>query len=162
MKNLFFLLALGTFFVANAQERISLALQESKEIYQPFSIQTYKATPEDKIKIAEVAENKLLITGVSQGDCELLISGGSVSKKISISVVSNLKTVLKKLKNDLQELGELDISVNQDIIVIRGNLSKYEKWKYLNDVLSSYDKKSIRSYVKFVPSAETVITLKKT
>ena len=162
MKKLFLLFFVGMFFSVSAQERVSLALQESKEIYQPFSIQSYKATPEGKIKISEVAENKLLITGLSQGECELLISGGSVSKKISISVVSNLKTVLKKLKNDLQELGELDISVNQDIIVLRGNLSKYEKWKYLNDVLSSYDKKQIRSYVKFVPSAETVINLKKT
>ena len=131
MKKLFLLFFVGMFFSVSAQERVSLALQESKEIYQPFSIQSYKATPEGKIKISEVAENKLLITGLSQGECELLISGGSVSKKISISVVSNLKTVLKKLKNDLQELGELDISVNQDIIVLRGNLSKYESGSIL-------------------------------
>ena len=73
MKKLFLLFFVGMFFSVSAQERVSLALQESKEIYQPFSIQSYKATPEGKIKISEVAENKLLITGLSQGECELYL-----------------------------------------------------------------------------------------
>ena len=162
MKKLLALFFVCTFLCINAQDRISLALQESKEITQPFAIQAYKVTPEGKVQVTEVAENKLLITGVSQGNCELLVSGGSISKKITVSVVSNLKTILKKLKYDLQELSELEIDENQDVIVIKGKLSKYEKWKHLSDVLGSYPAESIRSYVKFVPTAETVINLKKT
>ncbi|MBR4665681.1 MAG: hypothetical protein IKO93_17590, partial [Lentisphaeria bacterium] len=125
-----------------------MAVHESREIQLPFAVQSYKATPQERVKIESVSDNKLLITGMTQGDCELIISGGSISKKVAIQVVSNLKTVLKKLKSDLQELSELDIFVNQDAITIRGNLSKYDQWKYLTDVLKSYDKKVVFSYVE--------------
>ena len=162
MKKLFLALLGLAFLSVHAEDRISLAVQESREIQLPFAVQTYKATPQEKIKVDSISENKLLITGLAQGNCELLISGGSISKKVFISVVSNLKAMLKKIKYDLQDLSELDIAVNQDVIVISGSLSKYDKWKYLNDVLRSYDGKVVLSYVKFVPSAETVINLRKT
>ena len=162
MKKLLPALLLFAFLPAFSQERISLAVQESREIQLPFAVQSYKATPQKKVKIDSISENKLLVTGVSQGNCELLVSGGSISRKVFISVVSNLKAMLKKIRYDLQDLTELDIAVNQDVIFISGSLSKYDKWKYLNDVLASYDRKTVLSYVKFVPSAETVINLRKT
>lgn len=145
-----------------AQEKVSLAIEDSRDIETPFVIERYQANPQGKIKVDTVSEKKVRITGLAQGQCELRIIGGGISKNYSITVVSNLKKTLKKLKNDLQEISELDISINEDVIIIRGKLSKYEKWKLLKEVLSAYDAKTIRSFVRFSPSAETVIGLKKT
>ena len=68
--------------------------------------------------------------------------------------------VLKQLRTDLDALTELDISLNDDRIVIRGTVTDPDHWSEFQRVLPHYSGKCI-NFATFRPSAETIVNLRK-
>lgn len=163
MKKIFLGLILLTalFPVFADDERISMIVGSTKSIRVPFVIESYKLIPgkSDIVKI-EAAESHIRIMASAVGEVNLLVSGGGMSNNYTISVKSNLAKTLRKLRNDLDTLTELDISTNEDQIVIRGVITNPDHWAHLMKVLPNYSGKCI-SFATFRPSAETVLNLKK-
>ena len=150
---------------AQEQERISMSVGDLKMLETPFNIESYTLTPKGKFISVEVdksVENRINVTAHEQGECVLQVNGPKISKIYNISVLSNIRKILTKLRSDLQDLTELDISINQDNIVIRGSISSHEKWLFLKKALASYDEKVVRNFATFKPSLDTIISLKKT
>lgn len=142
-------------------EKISMIVGTTKSIRVPFVIESYKLIPSktDIVKV-EVSESLLRIVASSVGEVNLLVAGGGMSNNYTITVKSNLAQTLRKLRNDLDALTELDISTNEDQIVIRGTITNPEHWSLLMKVLPNYSGKCV-NFATFKPSAETVMNLKK-
>ncbi len=163
MRRLFFVLLLSlaapVAFGAE-QEKFSIAVEGVKLIDLPFELESYRVSAKDKISVEEVSKRQLRVTGKAAGECNLSVSGGGITKEYSITVTGNLGNILKRLRNDLDGLPELDFSVNQDYIVIRGTVSNPANWELLQKVLPLY-KEHVHNFAEFRPSAETVLNLKK-
>ena len=163
MKKIFLLLALFLSFCAlfAEDERISMIVGTTKTIRVPFVIESYKLVPSrsDIIRV-ETTESIIRIMASSVGEVNLVVSGGGMSNNYTITVKSNLAQTLRKLRNDLDTLTELDISTNEDQIVIRGTVTNPEHWSLLMKVLPNYSGKCV-NFATFKPSAETLLNLKK-
>ena len=149
----------ATAFAAE-QERFSISVGGMRLIDFPFSIENYRVSSKDKVSVEEASPKQLRIIGKSIGECSLSISGGNTERNYNISVVSNISSIMKRLRNDLETVPELDLSINGDYIVIRGTVSSPENWQTLQKVLPLYDK-SVNNFAVFRPAAETILGVKK-
>ena len=164
MKKALFLFLSAVFsaaaFAAEA-EKVSMIVGTTKIIQVPFVIESYKLIPAktDLVRV-EATDSQFRLMAGAIGEVNLMASGGGMQKDYIISVKSNLAKILKKLRSDLEMLTELDISTNEDQIVIKGTVTKPEHWKHLMRVLPNYSG-SCQNFATFAPSAETVMNLKK-
>lgn len=142
-------------------EKINMIIGTTKSIQVPFVIDSYKLIPAkaDVIKV-EASESHIQIMASAIGEVTLLVSGGGIQKDYTISVRSNLAKTLRKLRSDLDTLTELDITTNEDQIVVRGIITNPEHWAHLMKVLPNYSGKCV-NFATFKTSAETVLGLKK-
>ena len=152
------LLAVAAVWAQDA-ETFSLTVGSSKRIDLPFAIENYRLTPQGKVTVEELNKKQLNVTGTALGDCSLIIMGGGLTREFRISVKSNINNILKRLRTDLDAVPELDISINQDYIVIRGTVSNPENWRLFQKVLPMYP--GVHNFAVFRPSAETMLNLKK-
>lgn len=141
--------------------KVSMIVGTTKIIQVPFVIESYKLIPaKTDIVRVEASDSQLRLMAGAIGEVNLMVSGGGMQSDYIISVKSNLGKVLKKLRSDLDMLTELDISTNEDQIVIKGTVTNPEHWNHLMRVLPNYSG-SCRNFATFAPSAETVLNLKK-
>ena len=159
-KLLFLICALFAFAVYAAEPvKISMVVGTTKSVTVPFAIESYRVIPKsDKVRI-ETTDSQLRIMADAVGDLSVLVEGDGLKKEYVVSVKSNLTKTLKKLRTDLDALTELDISINEDEIVIRGVVTNPEHWNYLDTVLAGYSGKVV-SYAVFRPSAQTLQNLR--
>ncbi len=164
MKRFFsvlFLTILSISIFAAEAEKVSMIVGTTKIIQVPFAIESYKLIPaKTDIVRVEATDSQLRLMAGAIGEVNLMVSGGGMQNDYIISVKSNLAKVLKKLRSDLEMLTELDISTNEDQIVIKGTVTNPEHWNHLMRVLPNYSG-SCRNFATFAPSAETVLNLKK-
>lgn len=163
MKAKTFLLALFLGILAAfgaEQEKFSLTVGAVKVIDLPFALESYRVSSKGKVTVEEVNKQQLRVVGVAIGECNLTVAGAGVSIDYSISVKGNIGNVLKRLRNDLENLPELDISINQDYIVIKGTVSNPTNWALLQKVLPLYGE-TVHSFAVFRPTPETLLNLKK-
>ena len=142
-------------------EKISMIVGTTKSIRVPFVVESYKLVPakSDIVKV-ETSESYIRVMASKVGEVNLTVSGGGMSNNYTITVKSNLAQTLRKLRNDLDALTELDIATNEDQIVIHGTVTNPEHWTLLMKVLPNYSGKCV-NFATFKPSAETLLNLKK-
>lgn len=145
---------------AQEAERVSLGVGVLKVVDLPFPMQNYRMSSPDIIKLETFSEKQLRIIGQKQGTCELEVIGAGMTKHFSVTVVDNIRQVYDKLKVDLDTLPELDISINQDYIAIKGEVSSIKNWEHLQKVLPMY-KDMCKNYATFRPAPEMVLNMKK-
>ena len=161
----FFTIIFSICFLASAYsdnvEKITMTLGSLKVIDLPFVMDNYRPSTRGIIRIENFTEKQLRIIAEKQGICELEVSGGGLTRLYSISVVDNISEILKQLQNDLDTLPELDISINQDYIVIRGDVSNIANWEHLQQVLENQRFKGCtQNYAKFRPAPEIMLNLR--
>ncbi len=160
-RNVFICLLLSVLAVFAAEtEKFSLTVGAVKVIDLPFALESYRLSSKDKVTVEEINKQQLRVIGVKLGECNLTVTGAGVSIDYSISVKGNINNVLKRLRTDLETLPELDISVNQDYIVIKGTVSNPTNWNLLKKVLPLYGD-TVHSFAVFRPTPETMLNLKK-
>ncbi len=163
MKKLFFLLLFCIISAAAGAEaeKVSMIVGSTKIIQVPFVIESYKLLPSktDIVRV-EATDSQLRLMAGAVGEVNLIVTGGGMQSDYIISVKSNLAKTLKRLRADLDMLTELDISTNEDQIVIKGTVTNPDHWAHLMRVLPNYSG-SCRNFATFSPSAETVLSLKK-
>ena len=144
---------------AQDAETFSLTVGGSKRLDLPFAVENYRLTPQGKVTVEELNKKQLNVTGTALGECSLFVMGGGLTREYRITVKSNINTILKRLRTDLDTVPELDISINEDLIVIHGTVSNPENWRLFQKVLPMYP--GVKNFAQFRPSAETMLNLKK-
>ena len=141
-------------------EKISLTVGAIKVIDLPFVLQTFKASPPDVVQVENSTDRQLRLTGLKSGACDLIVNGGGLSKQYIVTVLDNVRKLFDRLRADLDGLPELELSINQNYIVIRGEISDVEHWKVLRQVLPLYEK-MVQNLAVFRPKPESLVNLKK-
>jgi Flp pilus assembly secretin CpaC len=148
------------FGLAQEAEKVSLGIGALKVVDLPFVMQNYRISSPDIVKLENFSEKQLRIIGQKQGTCELEVIGAGMTKRFSVTVVDNIRQVYDKLRVDLDTLPELDISINQDYIAIKGEISSIKNWEHLQKVLPMYEG-MCKNYATFRPAPEMILNMKK-
>ena len=157
----FFLVCFAVFGVcADEIEKFSISVNGVKHITLPFALERYRVSPKDKVVVEEVSKTQIRVVGKKIGEANLTVSGAGITKDYIITVKSNIGNILKRLRSDLDSLPELDLSINDNYIVIRGNVSNPLHWQHLMKVLPLYGS-NVHNFAVFQPAAETILDLKK-
>ncbi len=141
-------------------EKVILSVGSFSSVDLPFEMRTMKVA-DPKIVKAEVSNKKQLrLTGLQVGSTDVQVMGESgISRIYNVVVTDNIREELNALRRDLDAVPEVDVSVNQDRIVLKGEISKPGNWDLFQRVLASMQKPPL-NLVRFRPAPEAVLALR--
>lgn len=145
---------------ANA-EPVAVTVGKMEQVNVAFPIQGFRVADPTIAKVETSGPQQLRIMGVKAGATDLQVTGdGNVSALYTITVVENINAVLSAIKRDLDSVPEVDISINLGRVVVKGEISSIEHWKYLQKVIPLY-KEQVANLTTFQPTPEVMLALKK-
>ena len=143
-------------------EKISIEVGVPKVIDLPFACENFLRTSTDVLDVEDLTGRQLRLTGKKPGICDLVVNGGGLSKRYSVTVLNEIRKIFDGLRTSLDSMPELElVIINQDHIEVRGEVSDPERWKLLWRVMERYDKKVVQNLTTFRPKPETLMNLKK-
>ena len=144
---------------ADAQP-VSVSVGKMELINLPFPIQGFRVADQAVVKVETLGPQQLRVMGLRAGSTDLQVTGeGSVSALFTVTVQENINAVLAAVKRDLDAVPEVDVTINLGRIVLKGEVSSIEHWKYLLKVVELY-KGSVANLVTFQPTPEVMLSLK--
>lgn len=146
-------------FAAEAQP-VSVSVGKMELVNVPFPVQGFRMADTSVARVETVGPQQLRVMGLKAGTTDLQVTGeGSVSAIFTITVMENINAVLAAVKRDLDAVPEVDVSINLGRVVLKGEVSSIEHWKYLLKVVDLY-KDSVANLATFTPAPEVMLSLK--
>lgn len=116
---------------------------------------------DNKIISAEMlANDQIRVTGLAVGKSDLHVTAGAVAKLYTVTVTDNVREVFNSLRRDLDSVPEIEISINGNKVVLKGEVSSIGGWETLLKVLPIYGD-SVVNLTTFQPAPEIMLSLKK-
>jgi len=141
-------------------EPVSVAVGKMEVLNIAFPIQGFRMADPSVAKVETLGQQQLRILGLRAGTTDLQVTGeGNVSALFSLTVIENISAVLSAVKRDLDSVPEVDVAINLGRVLIKGEISNIEHWKYLQKVVEIY-KDSVVNLVSFQPAPEVMLSLK--
>ena len=146
---------------AASTEQVAVTVGKMEQVNVPFLVQGFRVADPTIAKVETMGPQQLRVMGLRAGSTDLQATGdGNVSALYTITVVENINAVLTAVKRDLDSVPEVDISINLGRVVVKGEISSIEHWKYLQRVIALY-KDSVANLTTFQPTPEVMMSLKK-
>jgi type II secretory pathway component GspD/PulD (secretin) len=142
-------------------ERVAVNIGAIQVVDLPFAVQGFRVTDPALVRAEAMGERQLRIMGLKAGATDMQVTGNNGETALfSITVVENIKEILNALKKDLDTVPEVELAVNRDRIVVKGELSNVGNWETLQKVLKAYDAKQYLDLTTFRPAPEVMLGLK--
>ena len=127
-----------------------------------FKIDNISISSPDVVKVEIISENgrQIRISGVKVGITDVQLLGGGMSQVYKVTVSDDLREKLNSLKRDLDSVPELDISMNNGKLVLKGELSSIANQELKNKVVKAYGS-YILDLSTFRPTPEVMLGLQK-
>ena len=165
MKKLGLVLAvigmIGNLIGAEAKTlRIPLGSLTVEEV--AFKIDNISISSPDVVRVEIISENgrQIRISGLKVGITDVQLLGGGMSQVYKVTVNDDLREKLNSLKRDLDAVPELDISMNNGKLVLKGELSSIANQELKNKVVKAYGN-YILDLSTFRPTPEVMLGLQK-
>ncbi len=140
-------------------ERVSIAIGEPRRFEVPFVIERYRSSTPNA-RISRVDGRTLEVEGVSAGSAVVTVWAQGISKEFRITVSSSLMPIYRELSRELGDLPEVTVELSDDVLTLRGEITRTSRWDYFRRVVKRYEDRC-RNYVTFQPGAELFDGLKK-
>lgn len=150
----------ATRVMGQEEERISIRLGEIEILNLPFTVENFKATNSDIIRVEATSEDILRVIAVGEGTCDLHVSGTDVSIIYHVVVTDNIREIFNAFRKDIDTIPELNVSVNFKRIVVKGEVSSIRNWELLQKVLKAYGDHCL-NLAEFRPAPEVLLNLSK-
>ena len=139
---------------------VTVSVGKMELLNLPFPVQGYRLADPSLAKVETLGPQQLRVMGLKAGMTDLQVTGeGSVSALFALTVLENINAVLSAVKRDLDAVPEVDVAINLGRVVLKGEVSNIEHWKYLLKVVDLY-KDSVANLVTFYPAPEVMLSLK--
>ena len=127
-----------------------------------FKIDNISISSPDVVKVEIMSENgrQIRISGLKVGITDVQLLGGGMSQVYKVTVNDDLREKLNSLKRDLDAVPELDISMNNGKLVLKGELSSIANQELKNKVVKAYGS-YILDLSTFRPTPEVMLGLQK-
>jgi len=155
------LLAAGRMVVWAADaEQVTVSIGKMELLNVPFPVLGFRVADQSIARVETVAAQQLRVVGLKAGTTDLQVTGeGNVSALFTVTVAENINAVLAAVKRDLDAVPEVDVSISLGRVVLKGEVSNIDNWKYLQRVVELY-KGSIANLTTFRPAPEAMLALK--
>lgn len=159
------------FFIAAAVgAALMLGAAESEKIFVPlkgiviltpgFRATEISITDPGIIAAEPIANDQIRVTGLAVGKSDLHLTAGTVSKLYTVTVNDNVREIFNSLRRDLDSVPEIEISINGNRVVLKGEVSNIDGWETLQKVLPSYGA-GVTDLTIFRPAPEIMLSLQK-
>ena len=139
---------------------VTVSVGKMELLNLPFPVQGFRMADASVAKVETLGPQQLRVMGLKAGTTDLQVTGeGSVSALFAVTVLENINAVLSAVKRDLDSVPEVDVTINLGRVVLKGEVSSIEHWKYLLKVVELY-KESVANLVTFQPTPEVMLSLK--
>jgi Flp pilus assembly secretin CpaC len=139
---------------------VSVSVGKMELINVPFPVQGFRMADQTLAKVESLGPQQLRIMGLKAGSTDLQVTGdGNVSALFAVTVMENINAVLAAVKRDLDSVPEVDVTINLGRVILKGEVSNIDHWKYLQKVVELY-KDSVANLVSFQPTPEVMLSLK--
>lgn len=127
-----------------------------------FKIENVSVSSPDVVKVEVIAENSrsIRISGMKVGITDIQLLGGGMSQVYKVTVIDDLREKFISLKRDLDAVPEIDISMNNGKLVLKGELSSIANQETKNKVVKAYGN-YILDLTTFRPTPEVMLGLQK-
>ena len=157
-------------FIFAAGLALGLGAADSEKVFVPlkgiviltpgFRATDISITDPGIIAAEPIANDQIRITGIAVGKSDLHLTSGAVSKLYTVTVNDNVREVFNSLRKDLDSVPEVEISINGNRVVLKGEVSNIDGWETLRRVLPAYGS-SVTDLTVFRPAPEIMLSLKK-
>ena len=155
------ILACALFTLGGAEsEKISVPLKGIVILVPGFRATDISITDRNIISAETIANDQIRVTGLAVGKSDLHVTSGSVSKLYTVTVNDNVREIFNSLRKDLDSVPEVEISINGNKVVLKGEVSSIDGWETLLKVLPSYGA-AVTNLTVFRPAPEIMLSLKK-
>ena len=154
----------GTMIAILAADVKPLHVQKGSLIVEdvPFKIESISISNQNLLKVEVISENgrQIRISGLETGITDVQVLGGGMSQVYNVTVSDDLRQLYNALKRDLDAVPEIDISINNGKLVLKGELSSITNQELKNKVVKSYGN-VILDLTTFRPTPEVMLGLQK-
>lgn len=140
-------------------ERISVSTGETRRFEVPFVIEHYRSSTSNA-RVSLVDGRAFEVEGVSAGSAVITVKAEGISKEFRVTVSSSLMPIYRELSRELGDLPEVSVELSDDVLTLRGEITRTSRWDYFRRVVRRYEDRC-RNYVIFRPGPELFEELKK-
>ena len=163
LKKAFFLCALlgACLGLAAAEsEPVSVPLKGILVLEPGFRATDISVTDRGVIAAEPIANDQIRVTGLAVGKSDLHLTAGTVSKLYTVTVIDNVREVFNTLRKDLDSVPEVEISINGNKVILKGEVSSVDGWETLLKVVPAYGSQ-VTNLTVFRPAPEIMLSLRK-
>ncbi len=140
-------------------ERVSISTGETRRFEVPFVIERYRSNTLNA-RITQVEGRAFEVEGVSAGNATITVWAQGISKEYQVTVSSSLMPIYRELSRELGDLPEVSVELSDDVLTLRGEITRILRWDYFRRVVRRYEDRC-RNYVTFHPGPELFEELRK-
>ena len=162
-KKLFLLAALlgaSLGLAAAESEAVTVPLKGILILEPGFRTTDINITDRSVIAADVIANDQIRVTGLAVGKSGLHLTAGAVSKLYTVTVVDNVREIFNSLRKDLDSVPEVEISINGNKVLLKGEVSSVDGWETLLKVVPAYGAQ-ITNLTVFRPAPEIMLSLRK-
>ena len=123
---------------AQEGEAITLSTKTMRVIEVPFEIKGFRVVDEEVAKAEMIGPQKLRVLALQQGTTDLQVTGEAASRVYNVSVIESIAMVLQSMKQALDSVPEVDLSVSVDKVMLAGEISNLSHWNHIKKVVAAY------------------------
>lgn len=154
------LAAIATPLLAAESEPVSVTVGKMEVITAPFGVDGFRVADKSVAKVESIGGQQLRVMGLRAGTTDLQVQGqAGLSALYTITVMENIKAVFSALSRDLDTVPEVELTINMGRVLIKGEVSNLDHWKYLNKVVDMYGGEVV-NLAAFHPAPEVMLALK--
>lgn len=141
-------------------KRLTVAVNSLTTHEVPFKIENITVGDNKIIQVSMVEDNnrEFRISGKKAGITDIQVRGGGMNLTYKVTVIANLELLLKDIKFALDAVPEVEISVLNDRLVLKGEISSIANLELKNKVIRSYGN-VVMDLSTFRPTPEVMISL---
>lgn len=140
-------------------ESVTISTGESRKFEVPFQIGHCKSST-DNVRVGRIEGRSFELEGVSVGNAVVTASANGMKKEFRVTVSSSVMQVYRELSRELGDLPEVGIELSDNVLTLRGEITRPGHWEYFRRVVKRYEDRC-HNYVTFRPGPALFTDLKK-
>ena len=140
-------------------ESVAISTGEVRKFEVPFVVEEFKSST-GNARVLHVEGRAFEIEGVAVGNAVVSVSATGISKEFRVTVSSSVMPIYRELSRELGDLPEVGVELSDNVLTLRGEITKTGHWEYFRRVVKRYEDRC-RNYVSFQPGPALFEELKK-
>ncbi len=140
-------------------ESVAISTGEVRKFEVPFVVEEFKSST-GNARVLHVEGRAFEIEGVAAGNAVVSVSAAGISKEFRVTVSSSVMPIYRELSRELGDLPEVGVELSDNVLTLRGEITKTGHWEYFRRVVKRYEDRC-RNYVSFQPGPALFEELKK-